>query len=92
LTLQFLCRHEIPEENKDMAKQNIKDRYRGVNDPVAKKILGRTNNMKSSLAPPEDTSVVSDQKGVTVQTLTLCLQTTLFITGLDSTIEQQHIK
>ncbi|SAM02061.1 hypothetical protein [Absidia glauca] len=68
-------RHEIPEENKDMAKQNIKDRYRGVNDPVAKKILGRTNNMKSSLAPPEDTSV-----------------TTLFITGLDSTIEQQHIK
>lgn len=57
-----LCRHEIPEENKDMAKQNIKDRYRGVNDPVAKKILGRTNNMKSSLAPPEDTSVVRDQK------------------------------
>lgn len=51
-------RHEMPEENKDLAKQNIKDRYHGVNDPVAKKILNRTRDMRPSLAPPEDRSVV----------------------------------
>ncbi|CAO3624667.1 unnamed protein product [Cunninghamella echinulata] len=68
-------RHEIPEENKELAKQNIKDRYLGVNDPVAKKILNRTQNMRPSLAPPEDKSV-----------------TTLFITGVEPQITQEHIK
>lgn len=33
-------RHEKPDEEKgDLAHQNIKDRYYGVNDPVAKKML-----------------------------------------------------
>ncbi|KAJ9065054.1 Pre-mRNA-splicing factor slt11 [Entomophthora muscae] len=31
-------RHEVPVEN-DLGKQNIKDRYYGNNDPVAKKIF-----------------------------------------------------
>ncbi|KAI8093569.1 uncharacterized protein BX664DRAFT_295391 [Halteromyces radiatus] len=52
-------RHEIPEENKELSRQNIKDRYRGINDPVAKKILSKTTNMRSSLAPPEDKSVTT---------------------------------
>ncbi|CAJ0920136.1 21323_t:CDS:2 [Entrophospora sp. SA101] len=33
-------RHEIPEEN-ELSHQNIKDRYYGTNDPVAKKMLNR---------------------------------------------------
>ncbi|CAO3644791.1 unnamed protein product [Cunninghamella blakesleeana] len=68
-------RHEIPEENKELAKQNIKDRFHGVNDPVAKKILNRTRDMRPSLAPPEDKSV-----------------TTLFITGIEPQITENHIK
>eukprot|EP01012_Entosiphon_sulcatum_P027959 TRINITY_DN33769_c0_g1_i1.p1 TRINITY_DN33769_c0_g1~~TRINITY_DN33769_c0_g1_i1.p1 ORF type:complete len:284 (-),score=49.89 TRINITY_DN33769_c0_g1_i1:119-970(-) len=31
-------RHEMPEQN-ELSSQNIKDRYYGVNDPVAKKIM-----------------------------------------------------
>jgi len=30
-------RHEKPEDQGELANQNIKDRYYGVNDPVAKK-------------------------------------------------------
>lgn len=50
-------RHEIPVEN-ELAKQNIKDRYYGKNDPVAKKIMQRAANT-SSLVPPEDKSISS---------------------------------
>lgn len=49
-------RHEVPVEN-DLAKQNIKDRYYGTNDPVARKILSRANNASSD--PPEDKSITS---------------------------------
>ena len=50
-------RHEKPEEN-ELSKQNIKDRYYGRNDPVAKKILvGHAE--AQGLKPPEDTSIVS---------------------------------
>uniref|UniRef100_A0A6B2L7P4 Pre-mRNA-splicing factor RBM22 n=1 Tax=Arcella intermedia TaxID=1963864 RepID=A0A6B2L7P4_9EUKA len=48
-------RHEKPEEQGDLANQNIKDRYYGVNDPVAKKLLKRVQN-KDVLAP-DDTDI-----------------------------------
>jgi len=38
-------RHEMPEENSPMAHQNIKDRYYGVNDPVANKLLNRDREL-----------------------------------------------
>ncbi|KAL6048242.1 Zinc finger CCCH domain-containing protein 40 [Balamuthia mandrillaris] len=50
-----LCpyRHENPEQNEEMAKQNIKDRYYGVNDPVARKLLSKASTF-AQLLPPED--------------------------------------
>jgi pre-mRNA-splicing factor RBM22/SLT11 len=55
--LQF--RHEKPEESTDssLSHQNIKDRYYGVNDPVANKILHR--NESKEPVKPEDTSVTT---------------------------------
>lgn len=45
--LILVSRHEKGEEDKgDLAHQNIKDRYYGVNDPVAKKILSGMNQPK----------------------------------------------
>lgn len=49
--------HEIPDKN-ELSNQNIKDRYYGRNDPVAKKIL-RQNATTLGLQPPEDQSIVS---------------------------------
>lgn len=48
-------RHEMPVEG-PLSKQNIKDRYYGVNDPVAEKMLGRVEGM-DKLTPPEDASI-----------------------------------
>lgn len=55
----FFCSnsHEIPDKN-ELSNQNIKDRYYGRNDPVAKKIL-RQNATTLGLQPPEDQSIVS---------------------------------
>jgi len=39
-------RHEKPEDQGELANQNIKDRYYGVNDPVAKKLLKRVEDRK----------------------------------------------
>lgn len=46
--------HRAPEEN--AMNQNIKDRFHGVNDPVAKKILNQIENSKY-LKAPEDKSI-----------------------------------
>ncbi|KAJ3242172.1 RNA binding motif protein 22 [Chytriomyces hyalinus] len=51
-------RHELPSTDTELAKQNIKDRYYGHNDPVAKRMLNRTDK-SSSLQKPTDTSVTS---------------------------------
>eukprot|EP01104_Vermistella_antarctica_P002842 TRINITY_DN13042_c0_g1_i1.p1 TRINITY_DN13042_c0_g1~~TRINITY_DN13042_c0_g1_i1.p1 ORF type:complete len:436 (+),score=58.74 TRINITY_DN13042_c0_g1_i1:62-1309(+) len=51
-------RHEKPIEG-DLAHQNIKDRYYGVNDPVAKKMLGRASNMNKAITPPVDKDVMT---------------------------------
>ena len=49
-----LCpyRHEIPENifDKELANQNLKNRYYGVNDPVAKRIL---DNVSETILPQE---------------------------------------
>lgn len=50
-------RHEMPVEN-DLSHQNIKDRYYGQNDPVAKKMLNRTDK-GAKLRAPEDKSITS---------------------------------
>lgn len=57
----FLCflpgyRHEKP-ANDELAQQNIKDRYHGQNDPVAKRMLAGYAALRG-LKPPEDTSIV----------------------------------
>ncbi|PAV88956.1 hypothetical protein WR25_22766 [Diploscapter pachys] len=52
-------RHEKPSDPDDpLSHQNIKDRYYGVNDPVAEKILNRAK-AQPTLAPPTDTSVTT---------------------------------
>lgn len=55
--LAHLSRHEMPEDKGDLAHQNIKNRYYGVNDPVAKKIM--TTAGESPAAPPEDHTIKS---------------------------------
>jgi pre-mRNA-splicing factor RBM22/SLT11 len=52
-----LCpfRHEMPVEG-ELAHQNIKDRYYGVNDPVAKKLLNRARD-KVMLNAPNDKDI-----------------------------------
>ncbi|KAG1294665.1 hypothetical protein G6F66_005006 [Rhizopus arrhizus] len=47
-------RHEEPTETN--VKQNFKDRYHGINDPVAQKMLNRARH---NLSPPEDKSITS---------------------------------
>ncbi|GFR48435.1 hypothetical protein Agub_g10334, partial [Astrephomene gubernaculifera] len=51
-------RHEMPPSNTELANQNYKDRYYGVNDPVANKMLRRADEM-NKLTPPEDTSITT---------------------------------
>eukprot|EP01128_Nolandella_sp_AFSM9_P000782 TRINITY_DN10903_c0_g1_i1.p1 TRINITY_DN10903_c0_g1~~TRINITY_DN10903_c0_g1_i1.p1 ORF type:complete len:379 (+),score=88.98 TRINITY_DN10903_c0_g1_i1:104-1138(+) len=51
-------RHELPEikeGQEDLATQKLKDRYYGVNDPVAKRILKRAAT--SAVAPPADRDI-----------------------------------
>ncbi|KAG5053487.1 hypothetical protein JHK87_005685 [Glycine soja] len=48
-------RHEMPETG-ELSQQNIKDRYYGVNDPVALKLLGKAVEM-NTLEAPEDESI-----------------------------------
>lgn len=51
-------RHEMPTDPNDpLSKQNMKDRFHGVNDPVADKMMKRASSMKS-LEAPEDKSVM----------------------------------
>ncbi|CAH9111821.1 unnamed protein product [Cuscuta epithymum] len=45
-------------ETGELSQQNIKDRYYGVNDPVAMKLLGKAGEMPS-LEPPDDESIMT---------------------------------
>ncbi len=52
-------RHEKPSDPEDpLSDQNIKDRYFGVNDPVAEKLLRRASEMPRPV-PPEDRSITT---------------------------------
>lgn len=52
-------RHEKPTDPDDpLADQNIKDRYYGINDPVADKLLKRASTMPR-LDTPEDKSITT---------------------------------
>jgi len=71
---------DMPELNSDPAlrQQNIKDRYHGVNDPVAEKMMRRAAGAGAAgaaLTPPEDASV-----------------TTLFVGGLDERVDEEALK
>eukprot|EP00271_Cylindrocystis_brebissonii_P004096 TRINITY_DN1551_c0_g1_i1.p1 TRINITY_DN1551_c0_g1~~TRINITY_DN1551_c0_g1_i1.p1 ORF type:complete len:550 (+),score=129.56 TRINITY_DN1551_c0_g1_i1:214-1863(+) len=50
-------RHEMPLTG-ELSQQNIKDRYYGVNDPVAKKLLRKAEEM-TSLDPPADETIMT---------------------------------
>ncbi len=52
-----LTRHDKPTDPDDpLADQNIKDRFYGINDPVADKLLKRYSTMPK-LDPPEDRAI-----------------------------------
>lgn len=52
-------RHEMPTDPNDpLANQNIKDRYYGVDDPVAEKLLKRAADMPK-LTPPNDKAITT---------------------------------
>lgn len=53
-------RHELPVQN-DLSQQNIKDRFHGRSDPVAKKMLSHAAS-DAGLTPPEDREVVSSER------------------------------
>eukprot|EP01101_Sappina_pedata_P008712 TRINITY_DN4889_c0_g1_i1.p1 TRINITY_DN4889_c0_g1~~TRINITY_DN4889_c0_g1_i1.p1 ORF type:complete len:379 (+),score=99.74 TRINITY_DN4889_c0_g1_i1:46-1182(+) len=55
--LECPYRHEMPIDN-ELSHQNIKDRFFGVNDPVANKILNRSETM-TKLNPPADTNITT---------------------------------
>ncbi|KAL2898845.1 Zinc finger CCCH domain-containing protein 49 [Bienertia sinuspersici] len=48
-------RHEMPVTG-ELSQQNIKDRYYGLNDPVAMKLLNKAGEMQT-IEPPEDESI-----------------------------------
>jgi pre-mRNA-splicing factor RBM22/SLT11 len=50
-------RHEMPKTG-ELADQNIKDRYYGINDPVANKMLRRVSDLPK-LETPEDTAITT---------------------------------
>ncbi len=43
----------------ELRQQNIKDRYYGINDPVANRMLAKANESKQDLAPPSDESITT---------------------------------
>uniref|UniRef100_I3MX52 RRM domain-containing protein n=1 Tax=Ictidomys tridecemlineatus TaxID=43179 RepID=I3MX52_ICTTR len=62
--------HEKPTDPDDpLADQNIKDRYYGINDPVADKLLKRASTMPR-LDPPEDKTITTLYVGGLGDTIT----------------------
>jgi len=86
-----MYRHELPEKN-DLSNQNIKDRYYGRNDPVAKKIM-TGHATQQGLQPPEDQAIVSSIIYYP-QPPYLChlLQTSLFLSSLPESVNEQSLR
>ncbi|CAK8686612.1 unnamed protein product [Clavelina lepadiformis] len=71
-------RHEKPTDPDDpLSDQNIKDRYYGINDPVADKLLRRANESidQEAVKPPEDRTI-----------------STLYIGGLGEAIDEDDLR
>ncbi|KAH0446010.1 hypothetical protein IEQ34_025155 [Dendrobium chrysotoxum] len=51
-------RHELPIKNDTTSKQNIKDRFHGTNDPVARKILN-ASTAAAGLGAPDDKEITT---------------------------------
>lgn len=57
--IYLFYRHDKPTDPDDpLADQNIKDRFYGVNDPVADKLMRRYNDMPK-LTSPEDKTITT---------------------------------
>ena len=55
----FFFRHDMPTDPNDpLADQNIKDRYYGMSDPVAARLLKQASTMPT-LEPPTDKSITT---------------------------------
>ncbi|KAJ2721018.1 Pre-mRNA-splicing factor slt11 [Coemansia sp. Benny D115] len=80
-------RHEMPQGDPELAKQNITDRYHGTNDPVARRMMARasakssaqsksssTTSLGSLAQPPADRSITS-----------------LFVMGMDTQVSQEDL-
>eukprot|EP01102_Stenamoeba_stenopodia_P019630 TRINITY_DN7462_c0_g1_i1.p1 TRINITY_DN7462_c0_g1~~TRINITY_DN7462_c0_g1_i1.p1 ORF type:complete len:345 (-),score=81.90 TRINITY_DN7462_c0_g1_i1:88-1122(-) len=64
-------RHERPSNDPALSKQNIRDRYMGVNDPVAKKMLNKKADVLTKPLPPADRDITTlFVGGVTANLLT----------------------
>jgi len=61
-------KHEIPEIT-ELSDQNIKDRYFGINDPVAKKILRGFNESKMPNFPADKSITTLFIGGITDDSL-----------------------
>src|SRR5690554_2366697 len=78
-------RHEMPKPDGPLARQNIRDRYAGTNDPVAAKMLARVHGRGSGepgggahgprLVPPEDPTI-----------------TTLWVGGIDTSVTEMELR
>nr|NP_001071914.1 zinc finger protein [Ciona intestinalis]BAE93304.1 zinc finger protein [Ciona intestinalis] len=71
-------RHEKPTDPDDpLSDQNIKDRYYGINDPVANKLMRRATESaeQEAVAPPEDQTI-----------------TTLYIGGLGEAVNEEDLR
>ena len=71
-----LRRHEMPTTG-ELANQNIKDRYYGLNDPVANKMLRQLSSSSdaSAAAPPADQTI-----------------TTLYVGGVTEVMTEQDLR
>lgn len=68
-------RHEMPVTG-ELSQQNIRDRYIGQNDPVARKLMNRAEEKaKVGLSPPEDPTI-----------------TTLWIGGIEAKMSEEDIR
>lgn len=52
-------RHEIPQHDEALQKQNIKDRFYGTNDPVALKMLNKMKGPQKAPPAPADVTITT---------------------------------
>jgi pre-mRNA-splicing factor RBM22/SLT11 len=94
LMLIVATRHEKPDEN-GLPQQNIKDRYYGNNDPVARKMLS-SHAAEQGLKPPDDTTIVRPPSQILPKFVVLIgrmhQQASLFLTGLPATATQETLR